>query len=50
VITEAGGKLTDLQGRPFSIYSEEILASNGLIHQQMIEVIREMGNIEKPKG
>jgi myo-inositol-1(or 4)-monophosphatase len=50
MITEAGGKLTDLQGRPFSIYSEEILASNGLIHQQMLEVIQEVGDIEKSKG
>ena len=42
MITEAGGKLTDLQGRPFSIYSEEILASNGLIHQEMLQAIREI--------
>jgi myo-inositol-1(or 4)-monophosphatase len=42
MITEAGGKVTDFQGRPFNIYSEEILASNGLIHQEMIEVIEEI--------
>ncbi len=42
LITEAGGKLTNLQGQPFDIYSEEILASNGLIHEEMIHAIREM--------
>jgi hypothetical protein len=34
--------VTDFRGRPFNIYSEEILASNGLIHQQMLQAIREM--------
>lgn len=43
MIAEAGGKLTNLQGRAFSIYSEEILASNGLIHQEMLEAIQEIG-------
>ena len=42
MITEAGGKVTDLQGRPFNIYSEEILASNGLIHEEMLQAIQEM--------
>ncbi len=42
MITEAGGKVTDFKGEPFSIYSEEILASNGLIHEQMIQVIKEI--------
>jgi myo-inositol-1(or 4)-monophosphatase len=42
LITEAGGKVTDLQGGPFNIYSEEILASNGLIHQEMLQAIQEI--------
>jgi myo-inositol-1(or 4)-monophosphatase len=42
MITEAGGKVTDFQGRPFNIYSEETLASNGLIHQEMIQAIQEI--------
>jgi len=42
IVTEAGGKVTDLQEKPFNIYEEEILASNGLIHQEMFEVIREV--------
>ena len=42
MIAESGGKLTDLQGRPFGIYSEEIVASNALIHQEMLQAIREI--------
>ena len=43
MVTEAGGKVTDFQGRPFNIYSQEILASNGLIHQEMLQAIHELG-------
>ena len=42
MVTEAGGKVTDFQGRPFNIYSEEILASNGIIHQEMLQAIQEV--------
>ncbi|NWG04387.1 MAG: inositol monophosphatase [Syntrophaceae bacterium] len=40
MISEAGGKVTDFQGQPFNIYSEEILASNGLIHEEMLKIIQ----------
>lgn len=46
IVREAGGKVTDFKGQPYSIYSEEILASNGLIHEQMLQVIREIGNVK----
>jgi hypothetical protein len=36
--------VTDFQGRPFDIYSEEIVASNGLIHEEMIQAIQETNN------
>lgn len=42
MVTEAGGKVTDFKGQPFSVYSEEILASNGFIHGEMLEVIQEV--------
>jgi myo-inositol-1(or 4)-monophosphatase len=44
MVTEAGGKVTDFKGQPFNIYSEEMVASNGLIHNQMIEVIKEVNS------
>lgn len=37
--TEAGGLVTDFQGNRYSVYNKEILASNGLIHQDMLKVI-----------
>lgn len=40
LVEEAGGKVTDFLGGPFNIYLKEILASNGKIHQQMIEVLK----------
>lgn len=42
LITEAGGKVTDFKGQPLSIYAGDILASNGLIHEQMLEAIQEI--------
>ena len=40
LVAEAGGKITDFSGGPFNIYLKEILASNGKIHQQMIDVLK----------
>ncbi|UCD58781.1 MAG: inositol monophosphatase [Candidatus Hydrogenedentota bacterium] len=38
-VQEAGGKVTHLEGETFSIYSKEVLASNGKIHSQMVEIL-----------
>jgi myo-inositol-1(or 4)-monophosphatase len=40
MVEEAGGKVTDFLGGPFNVYLKEILASNGKIHQQMMEVLK----------
>lgn len=39
IIKEAGGIVTDFKGSAFSLYSGETLASNGLVHDEMIEVL-----------
>jgi myo-inositol-1(or 4)-monophosphatase len=39
VLTEAGGKVTDMKGGPYSIYSDEIMATNGLIHKELMDVL-----------
>jgi myo-inositol-1(or 4)-monophosphatase len=39
IVTEAGGRISNFSGHPFSNYQPEILASNGLIHDQMIHVL-----------
>jgi len=40
ILMEGGGVLTDFSGKEFSIYRPEIVASNGQIHHQMIQVIK----------
>lgn len=42
LILEAGGKVSDFRGNPFNIYLREILASNGLIHNEMLGVIQKV--------
>ncbi len=45
LIQEAGGKVTGPEGESFNIYSGGLLiASNGLIHEQMLQAIREINN------
>lgn len=39
IVAEAGGRVTDFRGRPVDIYHPEVLASNGLIHEAMLEVL-----------
>ena len=39
IVKEAGGMITDFKGGEFSIYKGEMLASNGLIHKEMIEIL-----------
>jgi myo-inositol-1(or 4)-monophosphatase len=39
IVREAGGQVTDFTGAEFSIYKPEVVASNGLIHERMIEVL-----------
>jgi myo-inositol-1(or 4)-monophosphatase len=39
IVREAGGRITNLTGRTFSIYNGDVLASNGKIHRQMQKVL-----------
>ncbi len=39
IVKEAGGKITEFNGSKFTPYSKEILATNGLIHKDMIRVL-----------
>lgn len=39
ILEEAGGKLTTYEGAPYSIYGKKVVASNGLIHDQVLEVL-----------
>ncbi len=39
IVEEAGGKVTDFNGDKFSVYQHRILATNGKIHDEMLEWI-----------
>lgn len=39
IVREAGGQISDFRNEEFSIFGSEILASNGLIHHKMVNVL-----------
>lgn len=39
IVEEAGGKVTDFNGNPFSPYQPQVLATNGKIHEEMLKWI-----------
>ena len=41
IVREAGGRITDLRGNPHSIHQPELVASNGLIHDEMLDILRD---------
>lgn len=40
LIEEAGGRVTDYCGNPWNLESEDLVATNGLIHDQLIDITR----------
>jgi myo-inositol-1(or 4)-monophosphatase len=41
LVEEAGGKLTNFSGAPLSIYQKEMVATNGHIHQAVLDVLHQ---------
>ena len=39
IMQEAGGKVTKLDGNPLSVYDRQILATNKLVHDAMVEIL-----------
>jgi myo-inositol-1(or 4)-monophosphatase len=39
IVEEAGGKVTDHENKPFSVYQHKILATNGIIHDDLSDII-----------
>jgi myo-inositol-1(or 4)-monophosphatase len=42
IVAEAGGRLSDFSGKRFSIDGKETLATNGAIHDEMVEALGEL--------
>lgn len=40
LISESGGKVTDTEGQPFTLATRNILATNGNVHQELIDELR----------
>jgi myo-inositol-1(or 4)-monophosphatase len=43
LVREAGGRVSDYAGSPLDIHRGEIVASNGLLHEAMVEVLSRQG-------
>ncbi|MES2430316.1 MAG: inositol monophosphatase family protein [Bacteroidota bacterium] len=39
MVEEAGGKVTDMEGNPYSPYQKKIIASNGKVHDELVRVV-----------
>jgi len=42
LVTEAGGRVSGITGKPFDLLGDDIFASNSLVHDQMLNVFREV--------
>lgn len=40
IVEEAGGKVTNLEGKPYSPYQYGIIATNGEIHEELVEYVQ----------
>ena len=51
VVEQAGGRVTDMSGAPFSSRAGRVLASNGVLHDPLLSVIRdfEHGRLERTR-
>lgn len=41
ILLEAGGKVSNFTGSAHSIYGQELVASNGILHQSMLNILQE---------
>lgn len=46
VVRDAGGTLTDCSGNEFSLWGEEALGSNGVIHAEMLRIVMGGKNVD----
>jgi len=48
IVEEAGGRITGMDGSPFDPAAAHLVASNGHVHTQMLDVIRDVR--QKPQA
>jgi myo-inositol-1(or 4)-monophosphatase len=42
LVTEAGGRVSDVHGNPFNLLGDDVFVSNGLVHGEMLGVFAEV--------
>ena len=47
IVEEAGGRMSDFTGKPFSIYGQQTLATNSRIHEEMLAVMKKLPQVVK---
>ena len=45
LVEEAGGRVTDFRGGDYTPFQAEILASNSLIHQEMVDELKKYSSV-----
>ncbi len=50
ILQEAGGRVTRMDGEPYSIFDRQILATNGHIHGEILDITRQKVNELRKKG
>jgi myo-inositol-1(or 4)-monophosphatase len=48
MVEEAGGRITGIDGRPLDIDAPTLVASNGLVHEEVLGVLREIRHRKEP--
>jgi len=47
IVQEAGGKITNFEGQRYDVFEKQTLATNGLIHDDMLSVIKDVNQKKK---
>lgn len=45
LVTESGGRVTDIKGRPYDLGVRHVVASNGHIHDQLLDELKKAGAV-----
>jgi len=43
LVEEGGGKLTNLRGEPWNFEENYFIASNGIVHEKILEAVKDAG-------
>jgi myo-inositol-1(or 4)-monophosphatase len=49
IVQEAGGRVTNIDGSPWDAHRGNVLATNGLIHDEMLRIVEVAGVPESRK-